>query len=324
MYGCLVGSRVDSPSDGDLDVAQGARDRLQRHASHQHALQVVQQPHGERSIFGEPCEGVMSGAHIVQDLAEVDAAGFVVVRGEHVGQWGVRAFESRRALRLGTQGRVTQQGRVRQSLRCAVERSHIETMSRLTEVDINRFVNLVEQQMPIRDLVEESFLTPTHPQRTRHLRDRRNSEMYVCLKNIFGFEQLDDILLSEFKDLADDSQDIYRYVCAIQAMGGKVHRQLPSFPNHIRSYGDCSSRAGPSSTRPRLLRMSNACRTWVARMALRCFRNDVVPLRRVPVENSLMRPTRRLRLRLGGGERRSSYCTAARTAVPARAGAHVT
>jgi hypothetical protein len=50
--------------------------------------------------------------------------------------------------------------------------------------------------------------------------------MYVCLKNIFGFEELDDILLGEFKDLDPEPQDIYRYVCAIQAMGGKVHRQL--------------------------------------------------------------------------------------------------
>ena len=48
----------------------------------------------------------------------------------------------------------------------------------------------------------------------------------MCLKNIFGFEELDDILLSEFKGLPEEAQDIYRYVCAIQAMGGKVHRQL--------------------------------------------------------------------------------------------------
>jgi hypothetical protein len=50
--------------------------------------------------------------------------------------------------------------------------------------------------------------------------------MYVCLKNIFGAEELDDILLREFKELDDPLQEVYRYVCAIQAMGGKVHRQL--------------------------------------------------------------------------------------------------
>lgn len=107
-----------------------------------------------------------------------------------------------------------------------LQRSVIETMSRLMPADIERFVNLVDQQAAIRGLVEESFLSLTHPQRVRHLRDRCSSELYVCLKNIFGFEELDDILLAEYKGLAEDAQDIYRYVCAIQAMGGKVHRQL--------------------------------------------------------------------------------------------------
>jgi hypothetical protein len=105
-------------------------------------------------------------------------------------------------------------------------RSHLETMSRLTALDIDRFVSLVDRQPQIRELVDESFLALNTPQRVRHLRDRCSSEMYVCLKNIFGFEELDDILLREYKELIPDAQDIYRYVCAIQAMGGKVHRQL--------------------------------------------------------------------------------------------------
>ncbi|GAA4821235.1 SIR2 family protein [Nocardioides caeni] len=107
-----------------------------------------------------------------------------------------------------------------------LQRSSVETMSRLTPVDIERFVNLVDQQNAIRQLVEDSFLGLTRPQRIRHLRDRCSAELYVCLKNIFGFEELDDILLAEYKDLPIEAQDIYRYVCAIQAMGGKVHRQL--------------------------------------------------------------------------------------------------
>jgi hypothetical protein len=107
-----------------------------------------------------------------------------------------------------------------------LQRSHVETISRLTEADIDRFVNLVDQQPPIHELVEGSFLALTYAQRKRHLRDRCNAEMYVCLKNIFGFEELDDILLREYKDLPEAAREIYRYVCAIQAMGGKVHRQL--------------------------------------------------------------------------------------------------
>ncbi|MFD1824431.1 SIR2 family protein [Mumia zhuanghuii] len=106
------------------------------------------------------------------------------------------------------------------------KRGHTEKMSRLTTIDIERLVNLVEQQPDIHDLVDETFLTLNHTNRIRHLRDRCSADMYVCLKNIFGAEELDDILLGEFKDLDDAPQDVYRHVCAIQAMGGKVHRQL--------------------------------------------------------------------------------------------------
>lgn len=106
------------------------------------------------------------------------------------------------------------------------QRGHVEKMSRLTAPDMERLVNLVEQQPDIHALVDDSFLALNHHHRVRHLRDRCSADMYVCLKNIFGAEELDDILLREFKELDDAPQDIYRYVCAIQAMGGKVHRQL--------------------------------------------------------------------------------------------------
>jgi hypothetical protein len=50
--------------------------------------------------------------------------------------------------------------------------------------------------------------------------------MFVCLKNIFRTETLDNILLQEFADLDPAAREVYRYVAAVQAMGGKVHRQL--------------------------------------------------------------------------------------------------
>jgi hypothetical protein len=50
--------------------------------------------------------------------------------------------------------------------------------------------------------------------------------MYVCLKNVFANERLDDILLREFAELEPGQQDIYRFVAALEAMGGRVHRQL--------------------------------------------------------------------------------------------------
>lgn len=128
-------------------------------------------------------------------------------------------------LRLVMTGNASQ-WRSRRKTPVLFSRGHVETMSRLIGSDIERFVNLVEQQPPIQALVDDAFRNLNHQQRVKHLRDRCSAEMYVCLKNVFGFEELDDILLGEFKDLDSDPQDIYRYVCAIQAMGGKVHRQL--------------------------------------------------------------------------------------------------
>lgn len=118
------------------------------------------------------------------------------------------------------------QWRSRRKTPVVFSRGHVELMSRLVGTDIDRFVNLVEQQPAIRGLVENAFLQLNHHQRVRHLRDRCSAEMYVCLKNVFGFEELDDILLGEFKQLDYEPQEVYRYVCAIQAMGGRVHRQL--------------------------------------------------------------------------------------------------
>lgn len=50
--------------------------------------------------------------------------------------------------------------------------------------------------------------------------------MFVCLKNIFANESLDIILLREYDELADQYKDYYRYVCALEAIGARVHRQL--------------------------------------------------------------------------------------------------
>lgn len=50
--------------------------------------------------------------------------------------------------------------------------------------------------------------------------------MYVCLKNMFANEQLDNILLQEYAELDEGEQDIYRLVSALEAMGSRVHRQL--------------------------------------------------------------------------------------------------
>lgn len=105
-------------------------------------------------------------------------------------------------------------------------RGSLERLSLLTDADIRALVNLVDRQADIRSLVEGGFLRLGYRDKVQRLRGRCNSEMFVCLKNIFQTEQLDMILLHEYADLDDDAADVYRYVCAVQAMGGRVHRQL--------------------------------------------------------------------------------------------------
>ena len=48
----------------------------------------------------------------------------------------------------------------------------------------------------------------------------------MCLKNIFGSEKFDDVILREFATLHTDLQDIYRHVAAMENAGVRVHRQL--------------------------------------------------------------------------------------------------
>lgn len=101
-----------------------------------------------------------------------------------------------------------------------------ERLSLLTDSDLNQMVSLVDRHPDIRTLVEADFLSLGRRDQVRRLRERCSADMFVCLKNIFHNESLDNILLQEFADLEKDAQDIYRHVAAIQAMGGKVHRQL--------------------------------------------------------------------------------------------------
>ena len=57
--------------------------------------------------------------------------------------------------------------------------------------------------------------------------------MYVCLKNVFGSDDLDKILLQEYASLDVDHQELYRLVAALESMGARVHRQLVLRITHI-------------------------------------------------------------------------------------------
>ena len=103
---------------------------------------------------------------------------------------------------------------------------HAVRISELTSDDIAALVRLSAEQGEIRALVDPMFGQLPHDEQVKRLRHRARADMYVCLKNIFANVGLDDILLQEFAGLESQQQDVYRFVAALEASGGRVHRQL--------------------------------------------------------------------------------------------------
>ncbi|NVM98523.1 SIR2 family protein [Arthrobacter sp. SDTb3-6] len=105
-------------------------------------------------------------------------------------------------------------------------RGTLISLSLLERTDIEALVNLVETRPRIRALVEQQFLVLGRLDQIKRLRDKCSADMFVCLKNIFANDNLDNILLQEYAELSSEAKDVYRYVAAIQSLGGFVHRQL--------------------------------------------------------------------------------------------------
>ena len=99
-------------------------------------------------------------------------------------------------------------------------------LSRLSVAEVNGLLDLLDSSKEIRGLVEDTFLGFSRPQRLERLKERCDADMFVCMKNIFGFQGIDTIILEEFASLSDDLQDIYRLVAGMQAIGTRVHREL--------------------------------------------------------------------------------------------------
>jgi len=99
-------------------------------------------------------------------------------------------------------------------------------LSRLSVTEINGLLDLLDSSRDVRELVEDTFLGFSRPQRLERLKERCDADMFVCMKNIFGFQGIDTIILEEFASLHVDLQDIYRVVAGMQAIGAKVHREL--------------------------------------------------------------------------------------------------
>ena len=109
-------------ADHHLDVAHptgllGAGSRT----PHESPLEVGQQADGEGASVGEPGRGVLCCSDVVQHLVEAALRRLVLVGGEHVLQRSEGAFERGRALRLPTERRPSEQPRVRQLRRGAVQ-----------------------------------------------------------------------------------------------------------------------------------------------------------------------------------------------------------
>jgi hypothetical protein len=99
-------------------------------------------------------------------------------------------------------------------------------LSQLSSEEIERLLQLVDVNPPIRRLVEPQFSGFSRAERHVRLIDRCEADMFVCLRSIFASESFDDIILREYASLAPNLQDIYRYVAAMENAGVKVHRQL--------------------------------------------------------------------------------------------------
>jgi len=99
-------------------------------------------------------------------------------------------------------------------------------MSKLGEEEIDRLLHLIDSNERLRVLVEPMFSGFSRYERRRRLIDRCEKDFFVCLRNIFGTENLDHIILREYAGLDEGLRDIFKYVSAMDNAGVRVHRQL--------------------------------------------------------------------------------------------------
>jgi SIR2-like domain len=99
-------------------------------------------------------------------------------------------------------------------------------MSQLSGSEIDSLLVLVDRSQAIRSFVEERFMGFSRLEKRNRLLERCGADMFVCMKHIFGFDRIDDIILQEYAELQENLQDIYRMVSAMEAAGVRVHRQL--------------------------------------------------------------------------------------------------
>jgi hypothetical protein len=100
------------------------------------------------------------------------------------------------------------------------------TLTKVHGNEIDRLLYLAEFEPQVRSLVEEGFAGFSRAERRRRLTQRCEADMFVCLKNIFASENIDDIIIREYETLSAPLQDVYKTVAAMESAGVRVHRQL--------------------------------------------------------------------------------------------------
>jgi hypothetical protein len=100
------------------------------------------------------------------------------------------------------------------------------TLTKVQGNEIDRLLNLAEFEPQVRVLVEEGFSGFSRTERRRRLTQRCEADMFVCLKNIFASEKLDDIIIREYETLNLPLQEVYKTVAAMDSAGIRVQRQL--------------------------------------------------------------------------------------------------
>jgi hypothetical protein len=100
------------------------------------------------------------------------------------------------------------------------------SLSRLSDFELRRLLDLVSSVPEMRGLIDGEFSRLSDQERMRALRNRCRADMFVCLKALFSTEQLDDILLREYTEIEEPYRDIYRITCALESAGAIPHRQM--------------------------------------------------------------------------------------------------
>jgi len=100
------------------------------------------------------------------------------------------------------------------------------SLSSLSDAELQSMMQLATEQPSLSRLLDKYFSKVRPENKLGVIRARTEKDMFLALRLLFENESIDNILLSEFDRLTEDSQYIYELVSGLQAAGLTVHRQL--------------------------------------------------------------------------------------------------